>query len=214
MGVPVGLQGADIEKIAVVMHNPENVSGGAGSSPPEPFLASSVRVQAALESDPGNWKGYSEMELTAKNPNYAVFQHDFGEPIDKVQFEMFGIFTDFALADVTSVGVVGQGPTGAAGEDGATGAAGAPGATGAAGLNGATGSQGATGPSANLYSEAFASSTVWTVNHNLGSTEVTWAAYDTTGESIFPTVDVVDANTVTMTFAPAEAGTAVIVGVS
>ncbi len=213
LGVPVGLQGTDVEKIAVVMHNPENVSGGAVSTPAEPLLTSSVRVQAALESDPGNWKGFFDMELISRNPNFAVFEHDFGEPIDKVQFEMFGIFTDFALADTTSVGLIGQGPTGTAGEDGATGDAGLDGADGAVGPTGA-GIQGPTGPSASIYSQSFASATVWTVIHNLGTTDITWAAYDNTGESIFPTVSVVDANTVTMTFAPAEAGTAVIVGVS
>jgi hypothetical protein len=213
LGVPVGLQGADVEKIAVVMHNPENVSGGAGSTPSEPLSASSVRVQAALGSDPGNWKGFSEMELISKNPNFAVFEHDFGEPVDKVQFEMFGIFTDFALADTTSVGLIGQGPTGTDGADGATGDPGMDGAAGAVGQTG-VGIPGPTGPAASIYSEVFPSSTVWTVVHNLGTEDVTWAAYDTSGEAQFPVVNVVDINTVTMTFNPALAGSAVIVGVS
>lgn len=213
LGVPVGLQGADVEKIAVVMHNPENVSGGAGSTPAEPALASSVRVQAALEVDPGNWKGFEEMEMVARNPNYAVFEHDFGEPIDKVQFEMYGIFTDFALADTTSVGVIGQGPTGSAGATGDAGADGLDGADGAVGPTG-VGIPGPTGPAANIYSQAFASSTLWTVTHNLGTTDITWAAYDGAGDAQFPVVNIVNANTVTMTFNPAVAGTAVIVGVS
>jgi hypothetical protein len=214
LGIPVGLQSAPVEKISIVMHNPGNVSGGAISVPPEPLLVSSIRVQAAMSSDPGNWQGFEPVALVSKNPNYAVFEHDFGEPIDKVQLEMFGIFTDYALADVTNVGVIGQGPTGAAGAAGATGASGAAGATGAAGSDGATGTQGATGPAANIYSQTFPSSSVWTVTHNLGTTDITWAAYDTSGVAQFPVMDIVDANTVTMTFAPALAGTAVIVGVS
>ena len=207
IGVPVALQGTDIEKIAVVMHNPENVAGDG-----DPTFVSSVRVKASFESDPGNWQSFSAMSLFANNPNFAVFQHDFGAAIDKVQFEMYGVFTDYALADITNVATIGIGPTGPAGNDGAAGVAGPAGATGAAGAAGETG---AVGPAAEIFSAAFTSSTLWTVVHGLGTTDVVWAAYDGNGEAIIPdTVDVVDANTVTMTFSVAVAGTAVIVGVS
>jgi hypothetical protein len=210
IGVPVALQGTDVEKISVVLHNPENLAGDG-----DPTFVSSVRVKAAFESDQGNWQGFNPMALFASNPNFAVFQHDFGTAIDKVQFEMYGIFTDFSLSDITNVGIVGQGPTGSDGAEGATGAAGSDGATGDAGIAGTPGAIGATGPSADIFSAVFTSSTLWTVNHNLASTDVVWAAYDSNGEAIIPdTVDVVDGNTVTMTFSVAVAGTAVIVGVS
>jgi hypothetical protein len=152
------------------------------------------------------------MELVNQNPNYAVFQHDFGAPIDKVQFEMFGIFTDFALADITNVGVVGQGPTGTDGADGATGEQGAAGATGAAGPQG---SQGATGPAATSFEQLFAGLSVWNVVHSLGTDTVTWATYDQTNNAIFPSsVVIVDNNTIQITWAVPTAGKAVIVGVS
>jgi hypothetical protein len=207
IGVPVSLQGTDVEKIAVVLHNPENLAGDS-----DPTYVSSVRVKAAFESDPGNWQGFNEMSLFASNPNFAVFQRDFGAAIDKVQFEMYGDFTDFALSDITNVATIGIGPTGAAGPAGLDGA---DGATGDVGTVGPAGSIGATGPAAEIFSAAFTSSTLWTVVHGQGTTDVVWAAYDSNGEAIIPdTVDVVDGNTVTMTFSVAVAGTAVIVGVS
>jgi hypothetical protein len=194
------------------MHNPENVSGGAGSTPSEPELASSVRVQAALESDPGNWKGFEEMELVNRNPSYAVFQHDFGEPIDKVQFEMYGIFTDFALADITGVGAVGQGPTGTDGEDGATGAAGAVGATGV----GLTGPAGATGAVSSAWFEfspinALAGQNVGFV-HNLGTENIIVSVYDSNNEELIPaTVDVVNDNQITLVFSADTNGARVVI---
>jgi hypothetical protein len=182
------------------MHNPENVSGGAGSTPPEPELASSVRVQAALESDPGNWKGFEEMELVNRNPNYAVFQHDFGEPIDKVQFEMYGIFTDFALADITGVTTVNQGATGS---DGATGD---PGIAGPIGVTGSDGNDGATGPATSAWFDfspvnALAGQNVGFV-HGLGTQNIVVAVYDNNNEEIIPAiVDIVNDNQITLVFA-------------
>jgi hypothetical protein len=196
LGVPSGLQGVDVSEISVVLHNPENVS------------SRSVRVKPAFKADAGNWRSYQFMTQTELNPNYAVFTTDFGAAIDKIQLEMYGIFTDFALSDITNVSVVGQGPTGA------TGTAGAAGATGATGT-GAAGATGATGPAATAYTQTFTSSTVWVVTHNMATANVTWAAWDTSEEAIIPaTVDITDTNTVTMTFAVAVAGRAVIMGVS
>jgi hypothetical protein len=188
---------------SVVLHNPSNVSN------------LSVRARAAFESNPGNWQSYAPMTLTETNPSFVVFETDFGEDVQKLQLEMFGQFTDFALCDITNVSVVGQGPTGATGSGGETGAVGGFGPTGAAGIDGTDGSTGATGPAANIHQQVFVPSTTWVVTHNLDTTAVTWAAYDTNDEAIIPdTVDITDNNTVTMTFSVSTAGTAIIVGVS
>lgn len=90
LGVPVGFT-TDVEIIEVTVHNPDNVTDR------------SIRVRAAFTDDPGNWQDYSFMTLESLNPNLAVFSFDFGAPVQKIQFELFGTFTDFAVCDVTDV---------------------------------------------------------------------------------------------------------------
>jgi len=138
-----------------------------------------------------------------------------------LQLEMFGTFTDFAICDISNAmaGAGPTGPAGTAGEQGPTGAAGpagAPtGATGAAGPAGPTGA-GSTGPTGSagteVFAQAFASSTTWTITHNLDTINVTWAAYDSNDDALIPDeVEVTDTNTVTMRFSVARSGRAVIV---
>lgn len=80
-----------INKISLVIHNPEDVT------------AESVRVRATSITDPGNWQDYESMTLLSVNPNIALFSKDFGQDIFKIQLEMFGTFTDFAITDVSEV---------------------------------------------------------------------------------------------------------------
>jgi len=206
--VPSGFS-SDVDEISIELHNPENVTD------------KSIRVRAAFNSAPGNWQNYSLMTLDSVNPNLAIFSKDFGAPVQKLQLEMFGTFTDFAICDISNAmaGAGPTGPAGAAGEQGPTGdagPAGAPtGATGAAGPAGPTGA-GSTGPTGaagtEVFAQAFASSTTWTITHNLDTINVTWAAYDSNDDALIPDeVEVTSANVVTMRFSVARAGRAVIV---
>ncbi len=124
-------------EISLVIHNPEDVT------------AESVRVRSTFATDPGNWQDYESMTLEAVNPSVAVFSKDFGQDIFKIQLEMFGTFTDYAITDVSDVLPPFSGPTGPSGADGVPGQDGAIGSTGAAGAagapTGATGSDGADG---------------------------------------------------------------------
>ena len=182
--------------VSVVVHNPGNVN------------QRSVRVRAALASDPGNWQPYEFMERTQDNPSFAVFEHTFVDPADedqdadiqKIQLEMFGQFTDFAICDNTNVGVVGQGPTGATGSDGNDGADGAVGPAGPAGPIGATGPTSSAWFSAGPFN-ALAGQNFGFV-HNLDTQNIVVKIYDGNNEEMTPaTVDVVNDNQVTIVFA-------------
>jgi hypothetical protein len=86
------------------------------------------------------------MIMEAINPSVAVFSKDFGQDIFKIQLEMFGTFTDYAITDVSDVLPPFSGPTGPSGADGDPGQDGAVGVTGADGAAGApTGPTGADG---------------------------------------------------------------------
>jgi hypothetical protein len=142
-------------------------------------------------------------------PKIATFSRDFGAALQKLQFEMFGTFTDFSLTDMTEAEIVGIGPTGEPGPEGGTGAAGSVGATGAAGATGATGQD----SGLIRYTQSFSSaSTLWNVTHNLNSTDVTWALYDTNDVALIPSsVDTTDPNTMVVTFGVARAGRVVVI---
>jgi hypothetical protein len=75
----------------LVIHNPEDVT------------AESVRIRVTSIADPGNWQDYEPLTLLSINPNVALFSKDFGEDIFKIQVEMFGTFTDFAITDISEV---------------------------------------------------------------------------------------------------------------
>jgi hypothetical protein len=78
-------------EISLVIYNPEDVT------------AESVRVRATSIADPGNWQDYESMTLLSINPSVALFSKDFGQDIFKIQLEMFGTFTDFAITDISEV---------------------------------------------------------------------------------------------------------------
>jgi hypothetical protein len=215
-----------MDEISLVIHNPEDVT------------AESVRVRSTFATDPGNWQDYEPMTLVAINPSVAVFSKDFGRDIFKIQLEMFGTFTDYAITDVSDVLPPFSGPTGPSGADGDPGQDGAVGATGAAGAfggptgasgadgavgvtgtdgtdgaTGADGDVGATGPiTADFFSQSYTSSTVWVVAHNLNSLNVLVSTYDSVDEQIIPaTVEVISANQVNVTFTSSTAGRVVVI---
>jgi hypothetical protein len=212
-----------VDEISLVIHNPEDVT------------AESVRVRSTSAADPGNWQDYEPMALLAINPSVALFSKDFGQDIFKIQLEMFGTYTDFAITDVSDVLPPFSGPTGPSGSTGsdgldgavgATGAAGAfggptgpsgaeggTGAAGATGTDGTDGSTGTTGPASTIFwNESFAASTTWVVTHFLGSFNVLVATYDASDEQIIPaTIEVVNSDTVNVTFATATAGRVVVI---
>jgi hypothetical protein len=87
---------------------------------------------------------------------------------------------------------------------------------GATGLTGATGATGPSGPPGGTWLHTQATpSTVWTVNHNLGSRYVNVEPVDSANVSFvgrydYPEIDFVDANTLTLTFTTAQYGWAAI----
>ena len=87
---------------------------------------------------------------------------------------------------------------------------------GATGLAGATGATGPVGPPGGTWLHTQATpSTVWTVNHNLGSQYVNVEPVDNTnltfvGRYDYPQIDFIDSNTLTLTFATAQSGYAAI----
>jgi hypothetical protein len=218
-----------VNEISLVIHNPEDVT------------AESIRIRPTRASDPGNWQDYEAMTLLSINPNIAQFTKDFGQDVFKVQLEMFGTYTDFSITDISNVLPPNSGPTGPSGvtgtdgEDGAVGPQGpagaAGGATGASGATGEAGPQGITGTdgedgtdgvdgdvgpagpvSAEFFHLFFNTATTWVVNHNLDTIHVLVATYDASDEQIIPaSIEVVNTNTVTITFATATAGRVVIV---
>jgi hypothetical protein len=218
-----------MDEISLVIHNPEDVT------------AESVRVRSTFATDPGNWQDYESMTLEAINPSVAVFSKDFGQDIFKIQLEMFGTFTDYAITDVSDVLPPFSGPTGPSGADGDPGQDGAVGATGAAGAAGAptgpTGSSGATGDAgpqglagtdgvdgtdggtgatgpvtADFFSEEYTASTTWVVTHDIGTLNVLVATYDTAGNQVIPAnIEVQDTDVVIVTFSVATAGRVVVV---
>lgn len=73
------------------------------------------------------------------------------------------------------------------------------------------GSTGGGGGSSGTVSFAFpGASTLWTCTHNLGASPVDVTTVDTNGDIIFGDVDMVNANTVTISWYYATAGTAII----
>lgn len=116
-----------------------------------------------------------------------------------------------------------QGPTGSTGPQGSTGPIGPTGSTGPTGIQGATGPQGnigATGTAgiggAYTYTQASGNAqAVWNVNHGLGYQYLNVEVVDSTGNSFngrydYPTIDFVDANNLTITFATAQTGWAAV----
>jgi hypothetical protein len=79
----------------------------------------------------------------------------------------------------------------------------------------ATGSGGSGGATSYFFTQATAATT-WTIDHNLGSlgsSSITFACYDTTGQYLIPdTADQTTSNVVTLTFTSAQAGSCLIVG--
>lgn len=218
-----------LSEISLVLHNPEDVT------------EESVRIRSTSLADPGNWQDYESLTLLSINPSIAQFSKDFGQDIFKIQVEMYGTFTDFAITDISEVLPPGIGPTGVQGDPGLDGADGAVGVTGAAGAaGGATGAEGATGVagpagatgadgtdgtdgtdggtgatgpvSAEFFSQSFTSSTTWVVAHNLDTLNVLVATYDSSDEQIIPaTIEVVSADLVNITFNTATAGRVVVI---
>jgi hypothetical protein len=209
-----------MNEISLVIHNPEDVT------------AESVRIRSTFATDPGNWQDYEAMTLLSINPNVALFSKDFGRDIFKIQLEMFGTYTDFAITDISEVLPPGSGPTGpsgATGEAGPQGLAGAAGgATGASGATGEAGPQGLAGTdgedgedgdvgpagpvSAEFFNLFFNTATTWVVNHNLGTSTVLVATYDQADEQIIPaSMEITNDNTVTITFTVATGGRVVVI---
>ena len=186
-----------LDEISLVLHNPEDVT------------AESVRIRSTSIADPGNWQDYESMTLLSINPNIALFSKNFGHDIFKIQLEMFGTFTDFAITDVSDVLPAGLGPTGASGATGADGTDGTDGTDGAVGEAGATG---AAGPAGQFFSQSYTASTTWVVTHNLNTLNVLVATYDAADEQIIPaTIEIVSASLVNVTFATATAGRVVVI---
>ncbi len=187
-----------VNELSLVIHNPEDVT------------AESVRIRATSVLNPGNWQDYGAMTLLSINPNVALFSKNFGQDIFKIQLEMFGTFTDFAITDISEVLPLGSGPTGPQGLDGATGSAGATGASGADGTDGGTG---ATGPvSAEFFSQSYTASTTWVVAHSLGTLNVLVSTYNASDEQVIPnTIEIVNSDTVNITFSVATAGRVVVI---
>jgi len=192
----------DIHKTSVILQNPD-VAG-----------AFSVRTRASLSANPGNWQSYSFMDMVEANPNFIRFEKDFGAPVQKLQLELFGKFTEFSLLDVSGVLSFVQGPQGPTGEQGPAGPVGPAGSPGADGIDGMDGATGATGPGNTFMLEfAFSSSPTWTVVHNLATEIVSWQTYDNQGEAIIPdSVEIVDANTIEITWAVPTEGKVVVTG--
>jgi len=53
----------------------------------------------------------------------------------------------------------------------------------------------------------------WSVNHNLGTQDVSVMIWDASNEAIIPnTIEIVDIDNITITFSPAQSGRAVVIG--
>lgn len=71
---------------------------------------------------------------------------------------------------------------------------------------------GPSGGFATCHVQAFASSTLWTVNHNLNTPHVVWSTYGDNGKAIIPdTVGILDANSMSVAFNIARAGKIVVI---
>lgn len=131
--------------------------------------------------------------------------------------------TGRCVVNGTSAGPTGPtgaaGSTGAAGATGPTGPAGATGPTGGGGGTGVTGPTGPTGPTglvgAPNYSQSFTGATSVSLTHDLGSSNVVVACYNSSDQLIIPnSITIASSSAVTVTFSSAQTGRCVVNGTS